>query len=165
MAGKAAARMVGRASAARAALRVLPLARSVEGPDAIMMPIFRATAIARLAAKYPSHTIAFASAAASAAPAASRPPPPPPLPTSPPTRPPRPPRPLLRPLPRLLLRPPLPPTPSPPPRAPPPSAPTLPPPPPPRMMSQRLNKRALTTEQLARAPLWSALPPPGVGGA
>jgi hypothetical protein len=53
--------------AARAALRVLPLARASKSPDAIMLPMFRATAIARFAAKYPNLTIAASASSAAAA--------------------------------------------------------------------------------------------------
>jgi hypothetical protein len=59
------------ALAARAALRVLPivLANDDELPALILM-VFRATAIARFAAKYPNRAIAAASASAASAPAA-----------------------------------------------------------------------------------------------
>jgi hypothetical protein len=54
--------------AARAALRVLPLAVSGKPPDVIMLPMFRAIVIARFAAKYPKRAIAaYAAAAADAA--------------------------------------------------------------------------------------------------
>jgi hypothetical protein len=56
--------------AARAALRVLPLMRASRSADAIMLPMFRAVAIAQFAAKYPkypSRAIAAAAAAAAAA--------------------------------------------------------------------------------------------------
>ncbi|MEA2896336.1 MAG: hypothetical protein QOJ84_1951 [Bradyrhizobium sp.] len=54
--------------AARAALRVLPLACESKRLDAIILPIFRATAIARFAAKYPNRAVVagFAVSAASA---------------------------------------------------------------------------------------------------
>jgi hypothetical protein len=59
--------------AARAALRVLPLLRAQKKLSAIILPVFRATAIARFAAKYPNRAIASAafSAAAAASAAAS----------------------------------------------------------------------------------------------
>jgi hypothetical protein len=56
--------------AARAALHVLPMARPGESPDAVMLPMFRATAVVRFAAKYPNRAMA-ASAAARAAIASS----------------------------------------------------------------------------------------------
>jgi hypothetical protein len=53
--------------AARAALRVLPLVRGDKNLAAIALPVFRATAIAWFAAKYPNRSIEVAPAALAAA--------------------------------------------------------------------------------------------------
>jgi hypothetical protein len=52
--------------AARTALRVLPLMRGEENLVAIILPVFRATAIARFAAKYPNRVLDAVSAASAA---------------------------------------------------------------------------------------------------
>ena len=57
--------------AARAALRVLPLLQGTNDVTAIALPVFRATAVARYAAKYPNGRIAAAADAAYAAAAAA----------------------------------------------------------------------------------------------
>jgi hypothetical protein len=56
--------------AARAALRLLPLAGEFENPAAFILSTFRATAIARFAAKYPNRASAASSSAAAASKAA-----------------------------------------------------------------------------------------------
>lgn len=56
--------------AARAALRVLPLVRSEDNLSSILLPLFRATAIARFAARYPNRPIGAAATAAALADAA-----------------------------------------------------------------------------------------------
>lgn len=53
--------------AARVALRVLPLARTSENPASLILSTFRATAIARFAAKYPNRATASAASAAASA--------------------------------------------------------------------------------------------------
>jgi hypothetical protein len=59
--------------ATRVALRVLPLVQGVLDPAGIILPVFRATAIARKIAKYPRRVIVdYAAAARAAALAASR---------------------------------------------------------------------------------------------
>jgi hypothetical protein len=57
--------------AARAALRVLPAIRGSDDASTIILPVIRATAIARFVAKYPDRAIAAAAAARAAADAAS----------------------------------------------------------------------------------------------